>query len=156
MTRKNLGPQEAAKLDAIEALVTSLREDAGKPVESLSSRSADRVARLVGSWRFLLGQGGILLGYIFLNAKLLTGDAAFDPYPFILLNLFLSFQAAFTAPIILMAQNRTDANDRKHANRAYRTIGHIEELVKVLAELEGVEIPQPESSSSSSTENGSE
>ncbi len=150
MTRKNLGPEEAAKLDAIEALVSSLREDAGQAPEPLPSLAADKVARIVGSWKFLIGQLGILLGYVFLNVKLLTGEAAFDPYPFILLNLCLSFQAAFTAPIILMAQNRTDTKDRKHATRAYKTIGHIEELVKLLAEIEGVE-SQPEDS----VENGS-
>jgi uncharacterized membrane protein len=65
-------------------------------------------------------------------------EKAFDPYPFILLNLVLSFQAAFTAPIILMAQNRAASKDRRADRKAHRTIYHIEELVKILASLEGV------------------
>lgn len=145
---KNLGPEEAAKLDAIEALVTSLREDAGKAPDPLPAVAADRVARIVGSWKFILGMGSFLVVYITYNA---LSIAPFDTFPFILLNLFLSFQAAIFLPIILMSQNRADAKDRKHATRAYRTIGHIEELVKLLAEIEGVE-PQSEEDS---VENGS-
>jgi uncharacterized membrane protein len=141
MTHKNLGPEEAAKLDAIEALVNSLRSEAGQAPEPFASVAADKVARIVGSWKFLLGQAGMLFLYICANAWLLSTDA-FDPYPFILLNLCLSFQAAFTAPIILMAQNRTDAKDRKHATRAYKTIGHIEELVKLLASMQET-TPEP-------------
>jgi uncharacterized membrane protein len=148
MTLQNLGPEEAAKLDAIEALVTSLREEAGQAPEALHARIADRVARVVGSWKFLLGQSTILLGYIYLNASLLTTEA-FDPFPFILLNLCLSFQAAFTAPIILMAQNRTDARDRKQAVRTEKKIERIEDFVVLLAEMDGV------ASHSEDTSNGS-
>lgn len=140
MTRKNLGPEEAAKLDAIEALVTSLREEAGTAPDPLPAVAADKVARIVGSWKFILGMGSFLVVYITYNV---LSSAPFDTFPFILLNLFLSFQAAMFLPIILMSQNRADAKDRKHATRAYRTIGHIEELVKLLAEIEGVE-PQSE------------
>jgi uncharacterized membrane protein len=141
MTIQNLGPEEAAKLEQIEVLITSLREEAGQAPEALGSRSAARVARIVGSWTFLLGQTGILLCYVFLNVQLLAGRA-FDPYPFILLNLCLSFQAAFTAPIILMAQNRTDTKDRKQATRSHAKIGHIEDLVKLLTEMDGVDTDQ--------------
>lgn len=148
MTRKHLGPEEAAKLDAIEALVTSLREEAGQAPDPLPALAADRVARIVGSWKFILGMGSFILAYIFYNS---LSSTAFDTFPFILLNLFLSFQAALFLPIILMSQNRADAKDRKHASRAYKTIGHIEELVKLLAEMEGVE-PQPDEDS---VENGS-
>jgi uncharacterized membrane protein len=147
MTRKNLGPEEVDKLDAIEALVTSLREEAGKAPEPLPAVAADRVARIVGSWKFIIGMVSFIIAYIFYN---LFSSTPFDTFPFILLNLFISFQAALFLPVILMSQNRADAKDRKHATRAYRTIGHIEELVKLLAEIEGVE-PQPEDS----VENGS-
>ena len=133
---KNLGPEEAARLETIERLVVSLREDAGRPLESLADRAADRVAGFVGSWKFLLGLVTFFLGYMGLNAWMLI--SAFDPYPFILLNLCLSFQAAFTAPIILMAQNRAASKDRRADRKAHRTIYHIEELVKLLASLEGV------------------
>lgn len=147
MTRRNLGPEEAAKLDAIEALVTSLREDAGQAPQPLPAAAADRVAKIVGSWKFILSMGTFIVGYIFFNSY---SSAAFDDFPFILLNLFLSFQAALFLPIILMSQNRADAKDRKHATRAYKTIGHIEELVKLLAEMEGVE-PQSEDTSNGSS-----
>lgn len=148
MTRKNLGPQEAAKLDAIEALVTSLREEAGQAPVSLPEAAADRVAKVVGSWKFILSMGTFIAAYIAYNS---FSSAAFDDFPFILLNLFLSFQAALFLPIILMSQNRADAKDRKHATRAYKTIGHIEELVSLLASMEGVDPDQPESP----VENGS-
>jgi uncharacterized membrane protein len=150
MTRKSLGPEEATKLDAIEALVTSLREEAGQAPEPLPSVAADKVAKVVGSWKFLLGQASLLVFYLVVNVMLFSRETAFDPYPFILLNLCLSFQAAFTAPIILMAQNRTDQKDRKHATRAYKTIGHIEELVKILAEM-----GESQDSDSDPEENGS-
>ncbi|GAG85210.1 unnamed protein product, partial [marine sediment metagenome] len=54
MTSQNFGPEEAAKLEAIERMVASLREDAGQATESLADRAADRVAGIVGSWKFLL------------------------------------------------------------------------------------------------------
>ena len=140
MDQIQLGPEEAAKLEAIERLVRGLREDAGRAPESLADRASDTVAGVVGSWKFLIGLTGLLLCYMGFNvwlAKSMVGGA-FDPYPFILLNLCLSFQAAFTAPIILMAQNRAASKDRRADRKAHRTIYHIEELVKLLASLEGV------------------
>ena len=141
MTRKNLGPEEAAKLDAIEALVTSLRQEAGQAPEPFSARAADFVSGIAGSWKFILLLGAVIGGWVVFNRVL--GEDAFDPYPYILLNLCLSFLSAFLLPVILMSGNRTDAKDRKHATRAYTTIGHIEELVKMLADLEGVSHDQP-------------
>lgn len=136
----DLGPDEAEKLEAIERLVASLRDEAGRPPVSLSDRASDRVAGIVGSWKFLIGLSGLLVCYMGFNVWLARSMAvgAFDPYPFILLNLCLSFQAAFTAPIILMAQNRAASKDRRADRKAHRTIYHIEELVKLLASLEGV------------------
>ena len=147
MTNKNLGPVEASKLDAIEALVNSLRKGAEQPSVTFGAGASDTVASIVGSWKFIIGMGTFILSYIAYNVFL--GDNAFDSYPFILLNLFLSLQAALFLPIILMAQNRTDAKDRKHATRAYKTIGHIEELLKTLAEMDNLEAQD-------SDENGSD
>ena len=149
MTRKELGPEEAAKLDAIEALVTSLRDAAGKAPVPLPAAAADRVSRIIGSWKFILSMGSFIVAYIAYNV---FSSTPFDNFPFILLNMFLSFQAALFLPVILMSQNRADAKDRKHATRAYKTIGHIEELVKLLAEIEGVEAQSEEEDS---VENGS-
>ena len=73
---------------------------------------ADKVTKLVGSWKFILVQSSILLFWMIVNVILAKNSEAFDPYPFILLNLMLSFQAAFTGPIVLMSQNRQSAKDR--------------------------------------------
>ncbi len=73
-------------------------------------RVADAVARFGGSWRFIIICGCLLSVYTLANIRL--GREAWDPYPFILLNLFLSMLAAIQAPVIMMSQNRQDAKDR--------------------------------------------
>lgn len=85
---------------------------------SFGDRLADSVARLGGSWAFILGFLGFLLIWTVGNAWLL-GRAAFDPYPFIFLNLILSMVAAVQAPIIMMAQNRQVRHDRIDAAHDY-------------------------------------
>ena len=77
---------------------------------SFGDRLADSVARFGGSWRFIISFGLILVVYSSINE--LLGHKAWDPYPFILLNLFLSMLAAIQAPVIMMSQNRQDAKDR--------------------------------------------
>lgn len=78
---------------------------------------ADRIAAIVGSWRFIIIQSGLLALWIVLNV--VAWMQHWDPYPFILLNLVLSFQAAFTAPILMMAQNRQSTIDRQKAQLDY-------------------------------------
>ena len=96
---------------------------------SLGARAADAVARFGGSWAFILLFAAILLVWIASNSLLLARyDAQFDPYPFILLNLFLSMLAAVQAPIILMSQNRQAIKDRLQAEHDYE--------VNLKAELE--------------------
>ncbi|MBW4444832.1 MAG: DUF1003 domain-containing protein [Plectolyngbya sp. WJT66-NPBG17] len=80
-------------------------------------RLSDAVAATVGSWRFIAIQSLILLIWIGLNAFAVIKP--WDPYPFILLNLVLSFQAAYTAPIIMMSQNRQADVDRQNAKHDY-------------------------------------
>jgi len=87
------------------------------PESSLGERMADRIATIVGSWRFIIIQSAILALWIVLNV--VAWIKAWDPYPFILLNLMLSFQAAFTAPIIMMSQNRQSDIDRRKAELDY-------------------------------------
>ena len=84
---------------------------------TLGERLADIVAATVGSWRFIIVQSGMLLLWILANTALGLG---WDPYPFILLNLMLSFQAAYTAPIIMMSQNRQSDVDRGRAVADYQ------------------------------------
>jgi hypothetical protein len=86
------------------------RGDEPVPQLTLGERLSDLVAAIVGSWRFILIQSGLLLAWLIANITL--GGGAWDPYPFILLNLMLSFQAAYTAPIIMMSQNRQADIDR--------------------------------------------
>lgn len=83
-------------------------------------RLADRIAAFGGSWTFILCFAFVLAAWVVLNAVVLARrDGAFDPYPFILLNLFLSMLAALQAPIIMMSQNRQAAKDRLDAAHDY-------------------------------------
>ena len=93
---------------------------------TFGERMADWVAAQVGSWRFILVQTSLLVLWIVANA--LAWIHAWDPYPFILLNLVLSFQAAYTAPIIMMSQNRLAEVDRERAEDDYK--------INIKAELE--------------------
>src|ERR1051326_3685400 len=77
---------------------------------TLGDRVADSGARFGGSWKFIITFGVILVAYTTINEVL--GKRSWDPYPFILLNLFLSMLAAVQAPVIMMSQNRQDAKDR--------------------------------------------
>jgi uncharacterized membrane protein len=87
--------------------------------ETFGERVADSVARFGGSWPFIFSFAGVLLAWVVLNTVALR-DGAFDPFPFILLNLFLSMLAAIQAPIIMMSQNRQDAKDRIHGELDYQ------------------------------------
>lgn len=80
---------------------------------TLGERWADAITALVGSWRFIITQAALLALWLIVNA--IGWALRWDPYPFILLNLVLSFQAAFTAPIIMMSQNRQASRDRLEA-----------------------------------------
>ena len=80
------------------------------PKIKLAQKAADFVVKLISSWKFLILQSIILTIWISLNTYLAFN---FDPYPFILMNLFLSMQAAYTAPLILMSQKRQDEKSRQ-------------------------------------------
>ena len=84
---------------------------------TIGNRIADGVARFGGSWTFIITFGFVLITYTWLNVWL--GKGAWDPYPFILLNLFLSMLAAVQAPVIMMSQNRQDAKDRLRGELDY-------------------------------------
>lgn len=96
---------------------------------SVGQRAADTMARFGGSWTFILIFALVLVSWVILNSViLLRYDRAFDPYPYILLNLFLSMLASIQAPIILMSQNRQAEIDRQQAGHDYE--------VNLKAELE--------------------
>jgi uncharacterized membrane protein len=84
---------------------------------TLPERIADSVARFGGSWSFIITFGLVLVVYS--TANIALGRSAWDPYPFILLNLFLSMLAAIQAPVIMMSQNRQDAKDRLRGELDY-------------------------------------
>jgi len=79
--------------------------------------AADLVAATVGSWRFIIVQSLLLLVWVVLNVS--GWMRHWDPYPFILMNLVLSLQAAYTAPVIMMSQNRQAARDRLEGHEDY-------------------------------------
>ena len=88
---------------------------------SFGERLADRIASFGGSWTFIMLFGLAILLWVGVNTVLLSrwGSTPFDPYPFILLNLFLSMVAALQAPVIMMSQNRQAAKDRLQASHDY-------------------------------------
>ena len=114
------------KLRAHRRAEREKREGPSCPQLTLGQRIADTVAATMGSWKFILIQSAILISWITLN---IVGYVEhWDPYPFILLNLALSFQAAYAAPFIMMSQNRQQDIDRQAAENDYK--------VNIKAELE--------------------
>ena len=102
-------------------------------VDSLSfgSRIADKVAAGMGSWRFIIIQTIFVVVWMGLNVWAYV--AHWDPYPFILLNLLFSTQAAYAAPIIMMAQNRQSERDRLQAQADYQTNLDAKKEIEALA-----------------------
>jgi uncharacterized membrane protein len=121
-----LHDEEIKLLARLRGQRREMRQADGKPALSLGNRVADKVAATVGSWPFVIIQSTLLALWMLLN--LTAWIQHWDPYPFILLNLALSFQAAYTAPIIMMSQNRQATMDRQAAEHDYE--------VNLKAELE--------------------
>lgn len=119
---------EERLLGELRNLRRGKRALAEKPPNTLTvgQKIADRVAAGMGSWPFIIVQSLLLAVWIVLNVTAFVEK--WDPYPFILLNLALSFQAAYAAPFIMMAQNRQQDIDRKEAENDYQ--------VNIKAELE--------------------
>ena len=85
---------------------------------TLGQRAADTIAKFAGSWAFIFSFAGVLILWMGVNA--IFAAKAFDPYPFILLNLVLSCVAAIQAPLIMMSQNRQEEKDRRRAENDYK------------------------------------
>jgi uncharacterized membrane protein len=128
--------QELQTLEALRALRRVHREvlstqisahvEPIKPQLTTGQKTSDVIAKTVGSWKFIIMQSVCIIVWIIYNS--INHDSTWDPYPFILLNLMLSFQAAYTAPAIMMSQNRLSEIDRQQANNDFE--------VNVKAELE--------------------
>lgn len=97
-----------------QTIITEQSQDKG----TYGERLADKVAEFGGSWTFIIIFSVVLLGWVCINTLFLA-QHAFDPYPFIFLNLILSCLAAIQAPVIMMSQNRQEVKDRKRAENDY-------------------------------------
>jgi uncharacterized membrane protein len=127
-----IGELSALDQEVIESLEQHeiLSSDLSKQFErklTFGERLSDHIAEFGGSWKFLISFGAVLVIWIAINGVILATHA-FDPFPFILLNLILSCLAAVQAPVIMMSQNRAEARDRLRAENDYK--------VNLKAELE--------------------
>lgn len=95
---------------------------------TFGTKAADNMARFAGSWKFIIGFAMVLAFWIIINTLVLK--KAFDPFPFILLNLMLSCLAAIQAPIIMMSQNRQEEKDRDRAENDYKVNLKTEIIIK--------------------------
>ena len=120
--RKQVGELSKSESIVLESLkdksTISDKVDEEKVQLTLGQRIADKVASFGGSWTFIISFGIFLAGWICLNIFWLA-NKAFDPFPFILLNLILSTIAAIQAPVIMMSQNRQEEKDRDRGKKDY-------------------------------------
>jgi uncharacterized membrane protein len=111
---------------------------------TFGQRIADGVAAGIGSWTFIMAQSVFVIVWIALN--FMAYFLRWDPYPFILLNLLFSVQAAYSAPIIMMSQNRQNERDRYHAEQDFVTNlkakEEIEALQKAIARIENEKLTE--------------
>ena len=114
--RRDMSDEEVLNLLADSKI--SVRPESGKEKYTLGQRAADAIAKFAGSWAFIFSFTGVLILWMAVNVVLAAN--AFDPYPFILLNLVLSCVAAIQAPLIMMSQNRQEEKDRRRAENDYK------------------------------------
>jgi uncharacterized membrane protein len=108
---------------------------------TMGARIADHVAGFIGSWQFIIIQSAIFAVWVIFNTIWLFDAYQFDPYPFILFNLFMSAEAAYASPLILMSQNRQTERDREQAQHDYDTnVAAKEEIETILKELGRLEM----------------
>ncbi len=114
--RQDMTDEEVLNLLSDSKISVSPKKE--KEKYTLGQRAADTIAKFAGSWAFIFSFAGVLILWMVVNAILAT--KAFDPYPFILLNLVLSCVAAIQAPLIMMSQNRQEEKDRRRAENDYK------------------------------------
>ena len=114
--RHDMTDEEVLNLLADSKISVSPEKE--KEKYTLGQRAADSIAKFAGSWAFIFSFTGVLIMWMVVNAIL--ASKAFDPYPFILLNLVLSCVAAIQAPLIMMSQNRQEEKDRRRAENDYK------------------------------------
>ena len=114
--RHDMTDEEVLSLLADSRVSVNPAEEKAK--YTLGQRAADAIAKFAGSWAFIFSFTGVLVLWMVINTVLAA--RAFDPYPFILLNLVLSCVAAIQAPLIMMSQNRQEEKDRRRAENDYK------------------------------------
>lgn len=127
-----LSAEEREELHTLRRQRRELHKKPHAPPPTLAQKMADGVARVVGSWKFIIIQSVLLV--LWMAANVIAWQMKWDPYPFILLNLVLSFQAAFTAPIIMMSQNRQAEIDRLDQQGDYEVNRKAELEIELLHE----------------------
>ncbi len=125
--RQDMSDEEVLNLLANRKI--SVRPESEKKY-TLGQRAADAIAKFAGSWAFIFSFVGVLVFWMVLNILLVS--KAFDPYPFILLNLVLSCVAAIQAPLIMMSQNRQEEKDRRRAENDYKVNLKTEIMIEAL------------------------
>ncbi|MGF7147966.1 putative membrane protein [Sphingomonas zeicaulis] len=137
---KDLEHDEQTVLSGIAAGVPIAQDasDLDDANADFADRLADRVAAIGGSWSFIIGFALVLFGWMLLNSDVLARfGMAFDPYPYIFLNLMLSTLAAIQAPVIMMSQNRQAAKDRMTAKLDYQVNLRAElEILRIHAKID--------------------
>ena len=126
-----LGRQFHASQDLVRQRTARNPNEVIEEQSTTGEHIADGVARFGGSWAFILSFGAVLVVYTAINVIL--GKGAWDPYPFILLNLFLSMLASVQAPVIMMSQNRQDAKDRLRGELDFEVNRRAESEIHVLS-----------------------
>jgi len=126
-----LGRQFHASQQLVRVRATRNPNEVIEKEATLGERTADSVARFGGSWTFIMAFAVVLIIYTGINSALRR--SAWDPYPFILLNLFLSMLAAIQAPVIMMSQNRQDTKDRLRGELDYEVNRRAESEIQGLA-----------------------
>ena len=143
MPEKHSLPDEIARLGALEQQIIDrfvhrerARAAPSASEASFGDRLADRVASFGGSWRFIFIAVALIMVWMMINQRMAK---AFDPYPFIFLNLVLSCLAALQAPVIMMSQNRQAARDREQATQDFEVNTRAElEIVALHAKLDEI------------------
>src|SRR5262249_1759038 len=126
-----LGRQVHAAQDLVRARAARNPNEMIESEATLGETISDAVAGFGGSWTFIIAFSIVLVVYAAVNVML--GSSAWDPYPFILLNLFLSMLAAIQAPVIMMSQNRQDTKDRLRGELDYAVNRRAETEIQDLA-----------------------
>ena len=150
--RRDMSDEEVLTLLAGSRLSVNTDRET-KSTYTFGQRAADAIARFAGSWAFIFSFVGVLAAWMIVNILLIN---AFDPYPFILLNLVLSCVAAIQAPLIMMSQNRQEEKDRRRAENDYKVNLKTEIMIEALHDKMNRILAQQEKILRSMKENSSD